>query len=291
VQTTLRWAEIRVETSTAAHEAVADIMTRNGCGGVAIKGDAPVLVISYLPVDDRLEERLEAIQEGIRDLRRFGIEPGTDELVVRYVEEDWAESWKEQFHTTRIGSKIIIKPSWEEYQAARGEIVLEIDPGMAFGTGSHPTTIMCLEILEKRLRRGMRVVDFGTGSGILAIAAAKLGASLVIALDSDEIAVRSARENVIRNEEEEHIEVHQTDNLKFILDKADLITANIIARTIIEHAADLSRILRRGGSLIASGITTDGLLEVEQGLRNERFEVAETYQKGDWVTLLARKAG
>jgi len=266
-------------------------MTRNGCGGVAIKGDAPVLVISYLPVDDRLEERLEAIQEGIRDLRRFGIEPGTDELVVRYVEEDWAESWKEQFHTTRIGSKIIIKPSWEEYQAARGEIVLEIDPGMAFGTGSHPTTIMCLEILEKRMRRGMRVVDFGTGSGILAIAAAKLGASLVIALDSDEIAVRSARENVIRNEEEEHIEVHQTDNLKFILDKVDLITANIIARTIIEHAADLSRILRRGGSLIASGITTDGLLEVEQGLRNERFEVAETYQKGDWVTLLARKAG
>lgn len=287
----MRWAEIYIETTAQAQEAVSELMIRNGCGGVAIEGEAPAVVKCYLPVDDNLESRLEAIRTGVRQLPDFGIAVGSGELTVKYCEEkEWSEAWKQYFHATRIGSRIVIKPSWEDFQPGRSDVIIELDPGMAFGTGTHPTTRLCLQALEKYLRPRSVVVDFGTGSGILAIAAAKLGARLVIAFDVDRVAVESARANVVRNDLEERIEVHQADSPDFINLEADLVTANIVAETIIANAKKLADVLRVGGVLIASGITSEKSLDVEQALRNEGFDIVEIPADGEWVAIIARRA-
>jgi len=287
----MRWAEIQVETTAQAQDAVGNIMLENGCGGIAIQGEAPVLVRCYLPVDDRLEERLLRIQAAIAGLPGFGLEIGSGKVAIGYVEEqDWAEAWKRFFHTTRVGRRVVIKPTWEEYKPEPDDVVVAINPGMAFGTGTHPTTRLCLQALEKYMRRGAVVADFGTGSGILALAAAKLGASLVIAFDSDETAVRVARANVQQNDLEESIEVHRTDSPDFINVQVDLITANLVAETIMAFSESLAGLLRTGGVLIASGIISDRSLEVEQSLRNAGFDIAERFSEGEWAVLAARKA-
>jgi ribosomal protein L11 methyltransferase len=287
----LRWAEIGIETTVQAQDAVANLLMENGCGGTAISGDAPVIVKCYLPVDDRLEQRLLDIQTKVKDLAGFGLEAGSGEITVKYAgDEDWAEAWKQFFHTLRVGKRIVIKPTWEEYRPQFGDLIIEIDPGMAFGTGNHPTTQLCLELLEKYLKRRWVVVDFGTGSGVLALAAAKLGASLVIAFDSDELAVQAARKNVMHNGLEEAIEVHRTDSPSFIGGPVDLVTANLIAQTIIAQSPELARLLRPGGVLIASGIIEERSAEVQQALRDVGFEMLETPSEGEWVAVAARKS-
>jgi len=267
-------------------------MIENGCGGVAIQGEAPVVVNCFLPVNDQIEQRLLRIQTRIKELSTFGLDVGPGEITIKYAEEkDWAEAWKQFYHTIKVGRRIVIKPAWEEYEPSRDDVVVELEPGMAFGTGLHATTRLCLEALEAHLRPGWNVVDFGTGSGILAMAAAKLGASLVIAFDADETAARVARQNVQRNDLEEFIEVHQTDKLDFITDQVDLVTANIISETIMTNADALARVLRTGGVLIASGITENKSLDVEQSLRNAGFDITDTLSEEEWVALVARRAG
>jgi len=256
--------------------------------------ESPIIVKGFLPVDDRLEDRLLSIKAGIADLPKFGLEIGSGEITITYADDqDWAEAWKQFFHTTRIGHRIVIKPTWDEHKDPQPhDIVIELDPGMAFGTGTHPTTQLCLRALEKYVRERKVVVDFGTGSGILAIAAAKLKASLVIAFDSDELAVKAARENVVRNKADHAVEVHRTEGLYFIGDaSADLVTANIISETIVANAEQIARILKTGGVLIASGITTAKSLYVEQSLRNAGFDIADLPFEGEWVALVAIKAG
>ena len=287
----MRWAEIQVETTAQAQEAVANLMIENGCGGTATQGEAPVLVTCYLPVDDRLEERLLRMAARIKDLPRFGLDIGPGEITIKYAEEqDWAEAWRQYFHTIRVGKRVVVKPTWEKYERKAGDVVVEVDPGMAFGTGNHPTTQLCLRALEKYMRPRRVAVDFGTGSGILAIAAAKLGASLVIAFDCDDTAVRAARANVQQNNLEERIEVHKSDGLGFINCRVDLVTANLVAETIMGQSQALADLLKTGGVLIASGITADRSVEVEQSLRNAGFDIAEILTQDEWVTIVARKA-
>ena len=288
----MRWADIAVATTSQAQDAVSNLMIENGCGGVAIQGEAPVVVNCFLPVNDQIEQRLLRIQTRIKELSTFGLDVGPGEITIKYAEEkDWAEAWKQFYHTIKVGRRIVIKPAWEEYEPSRDDVVVELEPGMAFGTGLHATTRLCLEALEAHLRPGWNVVDFGTGSGILAMAAAKLGASLVIAFDADETAARVARQNVQRNDLEEFIEVHQTDKLDFITDQVDLVTANIISETIMTNADALARVLRTGGVLIASGITENKSLDVEQSLRNAGFDITDTLSEEEWVALVARRAG
>ena len=287
----MRWAEIQVETTAQAQDAVGNIMFENGCGGIAIQGEAPVLVTCYLPVDDRLEERLLRMENGIKAVPRFGLDIGSGEITIKYAEEqDWAEAWRQYFHTIRVGKRVVVKPTWERYERKAGDVVVEIDPGMAFGTGNHPTTQLCLRALEKYVRPRRVAVDFGTGSGILAIAAAKLGASLVIAFDCDDTAVRAARANVQQNNLEERIEVHKSDGLGFINCRVDLVTANLVAETIMGQSQALADLLKTGGVLIASGITAGRSMEVEQSLRNAGFDIAEILTQDEWVTIVARKA-
>lgn len=286
----MRWAEIRIETTPQAQDAIGELMIENGCAGLAIEGESPLVVRCYLPVDDRLEERLLNIQIGLKELPKFDLEIGTGEITVKYSEDkDWAEAWKSFFHTTKVGRHIVVKPSWESYTPEAGDIVLEIDPGMAFGTGNHPTTKLCLEMLEKYMRGKAVVVDFGTGSGILAVAAAKLGAGLVIAFDSDEVAVRVARENVQGNEAEQVIEVHHTDNPKFINSKVDVIIANIVAEVILSHLDSLAHLLKQSGVLIASGIIKEKQAEVERAIADSGLQIVEAPTEGEWVAIVARK--
>jgi len=290
----MRWAEISVETTDQGQDAVGNLMIENGCGGVAIQNGPAVIVKCYLPVDDRLEDRLLQIKEGLSSLPSFGLDIGSGEITITYAEdEDWAESWKQFFRTTRVGHRIVIKPTWDEYTDPQlHDIVIELDPGMAFGTGSHATTQLCLRALEKHMRSRKVVIDFGTGSGILAIAAAKLKARLVIAFDSDDLAVKAARENVVRNRVDHAVEVHRAESPAFVASEtADIVTANIVAETIMENAEEMARILKVGGMLIASGITTGKSLDVEQALRNIGFDISERLTEGEWVAIVAIKAG
>lgn len=287
----MQWAEISVETTPQAQDAVSNLMMENGCGGTMVQGEAPVVVTCYFPVDDRIEDRLLRIKSGINDLPKFGLEPGSREITVKYAEDDdWAEAWKQSFRTIRVGKHLVVKPTWEKFAPKMGDIVLELDPGMAFGTGYHPSTKLCLELLEKYMKPRNVVVDFGTGSGILAIAAAKLRASLVIAFDMDEATVQVARKNVVQNGLEESIEVHMARDPGFINLQADLVTANLIAEIIMAHADDFARLLRTGGILIASGVVKDRSLEVEQSLRNTGFDIVESPTEDEWVAIVAKKA-
>lgn len=287
----MRWAEIIIETTGEAQEAVSSLLNDNGCNGAVSQDGPPVLTKGYLPVDDRLEDRLLNIREAVTNLPKSGLDAGSAEITVKYAEEqDWAESWKQYFKTTRVGRRIVIKPTWEEYSPEPKDIVVELDPGMAFGTGSHATTRLCLEALEKYAKPRMAVIDFGTGSGILAIAAAKMRASLVIAFDSDPLAVKAARENVILNGVEDHIEIHQAESPAFINILADIVTANIVAEVIMEHAEAIARLLRIGGVLIASGVTRPKAGMVEQTLRNNGFDILRRIKEGEWVAISAVKA-
>jgi ribosomal protein L11 methyltransferase len=202
-------------------------------------------------------------------------------------EEDWANAWKAHFRVHKVGTRVVIKPSWQSYAVAAEEVVVELDPGMAFGTGLHPTTRTCLEALEKHLTPEMNVLDLGTGSGILAIAAAKLGAASVLAMDIDPVAVKTARANVRINRVQRKVKVRRgTLPLPHPDHKSDLILANIIAKVIMELAHALITALKPGGILIASGIIQEHQAEVENHLLLTGALPLGAIREGDWLTLV-----
>src|SRR5947208_9395563 len=218
----MRWLELTVRTHPEAVESVSEILSRYASGGVAIEEPIdlvdegqeyrvlvgqPVQVHAYLPIDGKEEEARQRVAEGLWHFASLG-QHFVGDLQTRVVnEEDWANAWKDYFHVTHIGQRLVIRPSWREYTPTDDEVVLELDPGMAFGTGLHPTTRMCLEQLEQLTRAGMRVLDVGTGSGILALAAAKLGAASVYCIDNSSVAVESAAANAAINDLSDKITV------------------------------------------------------------------------------------
>jgi ribosomal protein L11 methyltransferase len=204
-------------------------------------------------------------------------------------EEDWATAWKAFYKPFRVGRRLVVRPSWEPYAAAPDDCVLELDPGMAFGTGEHPTTRLCLEALEERVRPGDRVLDWGTGSGILAIAAVKLGATWVDARDHDPVAVAAARENARRNEVADRVLVERGD-----LPGAapyDGVVANILAGPILAAAPRLRRLTRPGGWLIASGLTDARVAAVARALQDAGFSPPLTRAAGEWRALISGVEG
>ena len=246
-----------------------------------------VVVMTCLPMDSTTSSRCEMIDVGIRLVSI--LQPGAS-LEDRVVDEDeWETAWKSRFTVKHIGKRLVLKPTWQIYRPAPGDAVIELDPGMAFGTGHHPTTRMCLEQLERLLVPGMHVLDLGTGSGILAIAAMKLGAGCVLGLDTDETAVQVARSNVEQNRTCRVQLIHGSLPHSKVQDgEYDLALANVTAGVVASSAESLALALRRNGILIASGILEERREEVEAAL-GESFVVEQSLTDGDWLTVVARK--
>jgi ribosomal protein L11 methyltransferase len=303
------WSEVKLEIPVDLEELVAEVLEEEGAGGV-VYDDPRILearppletdeligeellrkiperfgLRAYFPVDDRLGERLARLRERIGLL--LGYQP---EFELRQVqEEEWAEAWKSFFKPEHLG-KIVIKPSWEEYAPVGDEIVIELDPGMAFGTGTHPTTRLCVLLLQEIINRPVKVLDLGTGSGILSLAAAKLGTGPVTATDIDPLAVKIAQENVRRNQLSDRVTVTEANLLQLKSEsKFDLVVANIIANAIVELIPGLDGVLEPGGSFLASGIIDTRFPDVQSTLEQHGFSLVKTVTHEGWVALIATK--
>lgn len=215
---------------------------------------------------------------------------GRLKLCVRTVDDnDWKDNWKEYFKPVKITDRIVIKPSWEDYEKQEGEIVIEIDPGAAFGTGKHPTTTMCIKALEKYIRTGeSTVLDVGCGSGILSIAAGLLGARDVLGIDIDPLAVIVSKENAAFNKLEDRINIVEGDLTKGVDYKADIVVANLMADLVVILAKDVRRHLNPGGLYVSSGILAEKKEEVAAKIREAGFEIVEIYEEDEWVCIVAR---
>ena len=300
-----QWLELTVHAAPAALEAVADLLSEVAPGAVSIEPailpssvadfeyallDEPGLVRASVigPLDDEVMRDLEA---------RLAALPGAPAgplTVLPLGEHDWAEEWKRFFHVLRVGRRIVIRPSWEPFDAAPEDVVIDLDPGSAFGTGQHETTRLCLAALEGAVAAGMNVLDLGAGSGILAIAAAKLGAGRVLALDVDAETVPVARENVRANEAAGRVRVEVGSvgaawPSGLPVESFDLVVANISSTVLVALLPQFTPLLQPGGTLIASGFIEEGVPAVRAAIEAEGLEVATTHLEGDWRCLVAAR--
>ncbi len=301
----MKWLELSVSAPPEFVEPLSHIFYRYGHGGVALEqeggfnpdeGETPsetawVTLKTYLPINESTDERRNLIDVGVRLVAHVG--PVT-ELVARTVDEDeWQNSWKEHFHVLRVGRRLVVKPTWREYEPQAEDVVIVLDPGMAFGTGHHPTTRSCLEALERLVAPGATVLDFGCGSGILSIAASKLGASSVLGVEADSSAVRVAKRNAQVNGVEHNVRVVEgtLPRPEARAGEFDVAVANISAKVVSESAGELVRVVKHGGYVIASGIIADNRAVVERAMADAGAALAEDVVDGDWVTLVYAVGG
>ena len=313
----MKWSEISIHTTNEAVEPISNILHEAGASGVVIEDrtdlfkeredrfgeiyqlnpdDYPeegvVLMKAYLPVNSFLAETVDEIKEAINNLAEYEIDLGLNSVSLNEVhEEEWASAWKKYYHPVKISGRFTIVPTWEDYEpVSSDELIIELDPGMAFGTGTHPTTVMCIQALEKTVKENDEVVDVGTGSGVLSIAAALLGASHVTALDLDEVAVESAKQNVELNKVDNLVDVSQNNLLDGVKGKKDVVVANILAEIIMSFTDDVASAVKPGGYFISSGIISQKKEDVKQALIASGFEIEETIMMEDWVAFIAKKA-
>ena len=301
------WLELAVEADVEAVEAVSEILGRAAPGGTSVEPafelvdeglgarldpSRPAIVRAYLPARDRAAaERAAAdVAEALGHLQAFGLRP-IGEMRTRIVEEaDWADAWKAYFPVMRIGRRLVIRPTWRRHRRAPEDVVLALDPGMAFGTGLHPTTRLCLAGVEALADRGIlagaRVLDVGCGSGILAIAALKLGAASALGLDTDPIAIEATTANARRNALVRRLKA-RGGSLPSGEPAFDVVLANLIAGLLVPLADDLYTELRPGGHLLASGIFIDREGDVRDAFEAAGLEVTGRTSEGDWVALEA----
>ena len=220
----------------------------------------------------------------------YGIDTGEASVEITQVDdEDWANSWKAYYKPSKIGEKIVVKPTWEEYEKQEGDIVVELDPGMAFGTGTHETTTMCIQALERNVKNDSVVFDIGCGSGILGISAAKLGACKVIGVDLDPVAVKVSKENIELNEVSNAMEARYGNLMDVVTEKADIVVANIIADIIVLLSEGVGQFLVPNGVFISSGIILDKIDMVKNALIKNKFEILEVNTMGEWAAIVSKK--
>lgn len=312
----MKFVELTVHTTSEASELVADILWNYTNYGVTVcdvndiialqrdkktywdymddglaepKGD--VLVKGFLPVDIA-EENIRAIVrdlEALRERSRGFVSPGTLETGRREIEgDDWIDVWKKHFRPIHIGGRVVVCPEWIDYEPKEGEAVVRLDSNMAFGTGEHETTSMCLELLQKYLHAGDTVVDVGCGSGILGIAALLLGAKFAYMTDIDYVAVRSAEHNAALNGVAERAKIALSDLLESAEVRGDVMTANITADILCRLSGSIPVNLRAGGTLILSGIIEPKLAQVIAAYEAVGLRLLEQRQQGEWYALAFR---
>ena len=307
------WMELMVHTTTEGAEIVSATLMSLGANGTMIqdRADIPdptkpngywelidpdmvekmpedVIVTGWFEANEVFQDVLSSLKASLEDSQDMRM--GSLEVGIKHVhDEDWSEVWKQYYKPFHICNSIVVKPSWEDYEKKSGEHILHIDPGMAFGTGTHESTAMCMTLLEKYMQSGMTVFDVGTGSGILAIGAALLGAGSVLAVDIDPQAVRVAEENVTLNGLSDVITVAQSDLLKTTKSVCELCVANIIADVICGLAQPLRANIAKEGCFICSGIIKEREQDVVQALLAAEYTVLETLRQGEWVAMIARR--
>jgi ribosomal protein L11 methyltransferase len=311
----VKWSEISIHTTNEAIEPISNILHEAGASGVVIEDpfelakeredqfgeiyqldpqdypDEGVIIKAYLSVNSFLAETVDGIIEAINGLTLHNIDIGKNKIsIIEVNEEDWATAWKKYYHPVKISERFTIVPTWEVYTPVNSdELIIELDPGMAFGTGTHPTTVMCIQALERTVKKGDRIIDVGTGSGVLSIAGAMLGAEKITALDLDQVAVTTAKMNIELNHVQEIVEVSQNNLLEGIVEPVDGIVANILAEVIVRFTDDASKIVKKDGYFIASGIIQTKKQDVKDALTKAGFEITETLLMEDWVALIAKK--
>ena len=311
------WVEVKVHTTTAGADAVSEQLMQEGATGTMVedRADVPdptkpngfwemidpdliekmpedVVVHAWFEPDHRYNDRMSALRDRLSQWASMdlGMELGSLQVETQDVkEEDWAEVWKRFYKPFRAGKTLVVKPTWEHYDEQPGDKIIEIDPGMAFGSGTHETTSMCLGFLEDYMTPGARVIDVGTGSGILAIGAALLGAKDVLAIDIDPVAVKVAAENVAHNNLAEKVTCVQGNLLDKHSETCDLCVANIIADVICGFAAPLKNHITPGGMFICSGIIREREQDVLDALAAAGYELVEERRKGEWVAMISRR--
>lgn len=242
-----------------------------------------ISIKAYFSEEEDIKAILSFLKENIE-------EKGFAKITTAEIEdEDYLNNWKKYFKTFRIGRNIVIKPSWEDYEEKEEDIIIDIDPGMAFGTGTHETTSLCIEALEDYVEKGDTVFDIGCGSGILSIVSAKLGAEKVVAIDLDPLCVKTSKENIIKNKLEDKIKVEKGDLLQVLQGKADLIVSNIIAEVILTMTDDIKDYLKVGGRFIASGIILEKKDRVLDSLKYNDFKIEKIKTQGEWVSIISIK--
>ncbi|MBA5849880.1 50S ribosomal protein L11 methyltransferase [Clostridium sp. cel8] len=306
------WVEVSIETKSEAIEAISGVLYNVGVKGLSIEDPEDVefkkkhpedwdyfdnsllkekdyaVIKAYFTRDKDFNKNLDYIKDSINNLEEFGIDKGRGNIVVKDVnEEDWENNWKKYYKPTKVGNKIVVVPIWENYKEKDDDIVVKLDPGMAFGTGTHETTRMCIKQLEKYVDKNSTVFDIGTGSGILSISAAKLGASSVLGVDLDSIAVESAKNNVKYNNLK-NIKILHGNLMDVVSGKADIVVANIIAEIIILLTDQVKNFLNDNGLFICSGIIEGRENDVIGKLKHSGFDIEDVNKDGEWTCVTAR---
>ncbi|MEL7567951.1 MAG: 50S ribosomal protein L11 methyltransferase [Dehalobacterium sp.] len=309
----MNYLEVTVTTTEEMSESLANLFWELGAGGVVIEDprairqkiedqswdaweipqellDAEDIEIKgYFPIDTRLVETMAAFNRRSEEIKHLFPGGRVDVIETEVAAENWATSWKAFYRPEKIGERIVVKPSWEDYQEQKGDLIVEMDPGMAFGTGNHPTTAMCIRALEEYIFPRCSVLDIGTGSGILSVTAAKLGAGKVLAVDHDPVSIDATRENVALNGVGDLVSVMQGDLASKIEEKVDIIVANIIADVIIRLIPQTLSLLDKNSIFIASGIIKERLPDVEEALKENSFLIEKVLHEGEWVVVIARR--
>lgn len=312
----MKWTEVKIVTTEEAYDAICDMLGNIGAGGVAIMDPfdikkeiekpntldyaddnfidslgVDVIIKAYFNEAVSRNELIELIKEKLSFIGQFlDIGKGFDGFA-EVDDEDWSTTWKKYYKPLKIADNIVIKPTWEEYQAAENDIIIELDPGMAFGTGTHETTAMCGRFLGKYMEKGFDVLDVGCGSGILSIIASKLGAKSVKAVDIDEVAVRVAKENNALNKTDGVVSISTGIIQDMEKNSNDLIVANIIASVIVDISDEVKARLKKDGLFITSGIIKERKQEVYDEYTSKGFKLIDTEELGEWVAMVFKCQG
>ena len=315
VNNIMKWSEVCIHTTNEAIEPISNILHETGASGLVIEDPQDLIKVrdnvygeiydldpnaypeegvrikAYLPMNSFLGETVEQIKQAINNLLIYDIDLGKNHVSLSEVnEEEWATAWKKYYKPVKVSQKITITPTWEEYTpVSSDEIIIELDPGMAFGTGTHPTTVLSMQALETYLTSDDAVIDVGCGSGVLSIAAAKLGAKEVYAYDLDEIAVKSTQQNAKLNGLDNQIVVAQNNLLDHVNKQVNVIVSNILAEIIVRFVDDAWDNLVSDGLFITSGIIQNKKQLVKYKLTEQGFEIIAVNEMEDWISIVARK--